>query len=233
MQRIHGIPLPLAAVVFAAAASIPGPARADSLPPALREAVKGELPAGIPEVAREAPMFSGAGGEYRIYDGDLDGAPPVECLLTFREPGKPARAVLLGLDGGKVVRLAVKLPGGDAQEPPMVMLVPFTEGRSLVLVKDPKAGSVLLAWDGKGAETVWDSGKPRPGQTRWYELDDLDEDGVREIVTYQKSVVDAVMDDELDEPGAGAASEIVEPIAVMRFQDGRWKKAEDLLEGLR
>ncbi len=232
MDRNRGIALALALAV-GCAATAPGDARADLIPPALRQAIKAELPGGIPEIAREAPLYSGPGGEYRVYPLELDGAEPAECVLTFQEPGKPARAVFLGLAGGKAVRCAVDLPGGDAVHPPVVTQVAFSDAQALVVVKDPQAGSVLLGWDGKSASAVWDSGKPRKGETRWYELDDLDEDGVREIVTYQKSVLDVALDDDFGEMAGGGSTEIVEPVAVLRLDGGKWKKEPELLEGLR
>lgn len=223
----------VAALAVACAALAPDVAGADSVPPAVREAIKAELPGGIPDVAREAPLYSGPGGEYRVYPLELDGAEPAECVLTFQEPGKPARAVFLGVAGGKVTRFAVDLPGGDAERSPVVTQVAFSDTQALVVVKDSKSGSVLVGWDGKSASTVWDSGKPRKGETRWYELDDLDEDGVREIVTYQKSVLDVALDDDFGETAGGGSTEIVEPVAVLRLDGGKWKKEPKLLEGLR
>lgn len=232
MRRTRGFS-PTMALALACAVATPRPAAADLVPPALRDAVKAELPGGIPEIARDAPIYSGPGGEYRVHPVELDGAEPTECVLTFQESGKPARAVFLGLAGGKVVRTAVDLPGGDPARPPVVATVAFSDTLSLVSVKDSKAGGVLVAWDGQAAEIVWDSGKPKKGEFRWYELDDLDEDGVREIVTYQKSVLDIALDDELGERGGGGTSEIVEPIAVLRRDGGKWKKEPKLLDGLR
>ncbi len=229
-NRAVAVALALAAGCTALA---PGVAGADSLPPALRDAVKAELPGGIPEVAREAPLYSGPGGEYRIYPVELDGVEPTECVLTFQEAGKPARAVFFGLAGDKVARSAVDLPGGDAERSPVVSVVMFSDTGGLAAVKDAKAGSVLVAWDGKSTSIVWDSGRPRKGETRWYELDDLDEDGVREIVTYQKSVLDAAPDDDLGETAGGGSTEIVEPVSVVRLDGGKWKKEPKLLEGLR
>ena len=234
MRLPHGFPvLPaLASVLWGVALAAP-PAAADFISPPLRAAVRDELPRDLAEVAGDAPLFSGPAGTFQVFPANLDGTEPVECVLTWQAPGRPARIVFFGLSGDKLVRKEVKLPGGAPESLPDVNVPLYSETARLALVKHPDTGSVLLAWNGKSVEQVWDSGKPRKGETVWFQLDDLDGDGIREIVTYQKLLLDIALDDELGEAGAGAATEQVGPTEVLRYEDGKWKQDKKLLDGLR
>ena len=238
MRFPRGIPVLPATITalglaFGACVLVPRPAAADFISPELRAAVRAELPRDLAEVAGDAPQFSGPAGNFQVFPTDLDGTEPVECVVAYQSPGKPARIVFLGLAGDKLVRKEVKLPGGAPETLPDVNVPLYSGTGRLALVKHPDAGSVLLAWDGKGVEPVWDSGKPRKGETLWFQLDDLDQDGIREIVTYQKLLLDIALDDELGEAGAGAATERVGPIQVLRLENGTWKQDKKLLDGLR
>ena len=112
----------------------------------------------------------------------------------------------------------------------------FREGASLAHVKAGDGGTVLLYWDGKKLSTIWKVGKPSQDESRWIELEDLDADGVAEVIVYHRRALDVYTDeDELDFGGGGseAASGKVDAVEVYRLRSGSWKKDKDLLENLR
>lgn len=202
--------------------------------PALRAALREELPTSLAAAAPpESLRFEGTEGSFRLEVGEMTGSEPPEALLVARAADKPLRVVFLAESDGKIVRKPIKLPAsgtGDA----VVTFLPFAEGKSLAQVQGGSAGAVLLVWDGRKLDVVWDSGKPTAGESRWFELEDLDDDGTLEVVTYHRRALDASVEDELaqETPGASASEEAA-PISVLRWDGGRWEKSEKLLQGLR
>jgi hypothetical protein len=206
-------------------------AESSDLPEPLRAAVLPELPRALAEAAGAASAFEAPQGRFRVEVQDMDGTPPDEGILVLQEAGKAARVVFVAAAGGKVFRKPVKLPAGEPDE--VTLSFPrFAEGRALAQVQGGPAGVALFCWDGRRGDVVWSSGKPRGGERRWFELDDLDEDGIREIVTYQKLLVDVVPDDEMGEEASGSTLEEAGPIEVLRWDGSRWRKDEGLLEAL-
>ncbi len=191
---------------------VSGPVAAE-LSTALAEAVQKECPPGTAEVA--------------TYPGEMDGAPPEEVIVLG---GREHPATFLAEAGGKIFRKGVKLAG---RAPITVAFHPFTKDRSLVQVSGGESGgSVLLSWNGKKLDTVWESGKARPGESRWFEIDDLDDDGISEVVTYQRAELDVAGDDEIGETSTGSSSESLGPTSVLRWTDGRWREDSKLFESL-
>jgi hypothetical protein len=92
---------------------------------------------------------------------------------------------------------------------------------------------VLLNWDGKNLDVVWQSPKQRPSESRWFELDDLDHDGVREIVTYQRVELDTAADDDMGETNTGSSHETLGPTSVLRWSGGKWREDRAALDALR
>jgi hypothetical protein len=84
---------------------------------------------------------------------------------------------------------------------------------------------------------VWSAGQPRSGERHWFDVEDLDADGVGEVVAFFRGELDVFYAEEaVDETSGGAsgdASTDVDAVAVFRLSDGKWKKDDALLEGLR
>jgi hypothetical protein len=198
---------------------------------ALEEALGREIPAELAALAPPgAREYDGPEGAFRVEVGEMDGAAPEEAFVLVLRPSRPA--TFLADASGKIVRKSVKLPGrADGLD---AVFQPFAEGRSLVLVSGGEgAASALLAWNGKKLDTVWESGRPRAGESRWFELDDLNDDGVREVVTYQRAELDVASDDEIGETSTGSSAESLGPTSVLRLEGGQWREDSDLLDSLR
>ena len=217
--------LPLMAVVLLL--GLPPGAGSAEIPEPLRSAVRAELPAALAEAAGAASSGDGPGGRFELLQGEMDGTAPEEGVVVIHEAGKRPRVVFFGAAGEEVVRKTVKLPGAAAEI--SAAFLPFAEGRSLVHVQGGRGGAVLLAWDGRGMDVVWSSGKPREDESRWFELDDLDGDGTREIVAYQKLLIDVAPDDEMGEAVSGSSVEEARPTGVLRWDGSKWRKDEKLL----
>jgi hypothetical protein len=209
--------------------------RAADPTPALTAAAREELPAPLVAIAAPGALrYEGAEGRYRLDVGEMDGAAPVEGVLAAQAAGKAVRVVFLAEADGKVVRKAVKLPGSGTGGT-VTTFLPFAEGKTLAQVQGGAAGAVLLAWDGRKLEVVWDSGKPSTTESRWFELEDLDDDKTLEVVAYHRRALDTAPEDELSEQAGGGASATEEaaPLSVLRWNGSRWEKSEELLRGLR
>jgi hypothetical protein len=101
-----------------------------------------------------------------------------------------------------------------------------------------EAGQLLLAWSGEKLRKVWEAGRARGAETFWFELEDLDQDGVAEVIGYRQRALDVYRDEEFREESGGGegrtmGSGQVDPQVVRRLVDGRWKKDPDLLKALR
>jgi hypothetical protein len=116
-----------------------------------------------------------------------------------------------------------------------VSFEPFMEGRALAHVNAGEAGQALLDWNGDKLDTVWDVGRTGEGERRWFTVEDLDRDGVGEVIVYYQRVLDVFFVDEDDLEGTtpGGDTARVDVVAVYRWNDGEWKKDRELLESLR
>jgi hypothetical protein len=226
--------LALAAPAWATGLEPSAESSAAVLDAALRAAARAEI---SPALAKAAPAeslrYEGPEGRFEILHGEMDGAGGAEGVLLVRPAGKPLRVVFLADVGGKAVRKTVKLPattGTDA----IVTFLPFVEGKALCQVQGGPAGAVLLSWDGRKLDVVWSSGRPRTGESRWFELEDLDGDRTLEIVAYHRRALETAVEDDLDQGSSGAsAAEEAEPVSVLRWSGRAWEKKDDLLGRLR
>ena len=114
----------------------------------------------------------------------------------------------------------------------------FAPGKALLHVQGRAAGQQLCFWNGRKLEKVWEVGRPREQEQHWFELDDLDDDGVREIITYVRRETDVFRDDEFLDAAAGGhdqtlSSDQVDALAVYHLEKETWRKSRELLEDLR
>ena len=202
--------------------------------PALHAAFREELPAALAGAAPpESLRYEGSEGRFQLEVGEMDGVGPGEGLLVVHPAGKAARVVFLAETEGKVVRKPVKLPASIVGEA-VTSFLPFAEGKALAQVQGGGAGAVLLAWDGRKLDVVWDSGKPSTEESRWFELEDLDDDHTLEIVAYHRRALDLAAEDDLSEQTGGASGTVeAAPLSVLRWNGSRWEKSEELLHRLR
>jgi len=204
-------------------------ATATAPPPSMIAALREELPDALAAAAPpDSLQYAGPEGAFQLGVGEMDGAPPAEGLLVIRPADKPVRVVFLGESGGKSVRKTVKLPSDEAGEV-SAQFVAFAEGKALGQIRGASGSSVLVAWDGGKCEVVWSSEKGTQ-DSRWFELEDLDGDHTREIVTYQRRSIDASAEDEFVRESQGAApTEEASAVAVLKWNGGKWEKADKLL----
>ena len=99
------------------------------------------------------------------------------------------------------------------------------------------AGQALLEWNGKKLARVWEVGKTTDDESHWFEVEDLDGDGVSEVIVYLRRELDVfyVDEDALDQGSGSDPSAIdqVDAVGVYRYEKGRWKKSKQLLDDLR
>ncbi len=202
----------------------------------VRTACLDRLPEEV-RAASPADALEGQGsfGRWWITAGEMDGAGAAEAVLVWLPAGKKGKVHFVAPrpdDQPKVKEIKLKgAPLADAS----VSFVEYGAGRSLLHVNGGESGQALLSWDGNNLRDVWKVGKTRPDETRWFELEDLDADGAREVIVYVRRDLGA-MDEDLDLGESGADQRIteqVDPVAVYRLDDGRWKRSGDLLESLR
>jgi hypothetical protein len=199
-------------------------------PPAyLLTSLREELPDALAAAAPDSTRYSGPEGSFELTTGEMDGSPPEEGLLVIHDPGKPVRVVFLATSGDEIVREEVKLPrreSGDVS----ARYLPFADGKALGQVRGSPGNSVLVAWNGHDEDVVWKSARDARDEDRWFELDDLDGDGIREIVTYQRRAMDATAEDEFEQEAQGAApTEQASPVAVLQWNGKSWEKNDRLL----
>lgn len=208
------------------------------LPEALRNACVEEIPREL----RTADVSTAASGEtdagsWSIDAEDLDGSGTAEAILTVLPTGRPGEVVFFGeRDGGKIELKKVRLKGGHLVRA-SVAFPRFADGAFFAHVNGREAGQVLLYWNGDDLERVWEVGKVRENEARWFELEDLNEDGTSEVITYYRRELDVFTDeDELSGTGgsdANLTSGKIDVESVLRFDDGKWKKDRGMLESLR
>ncbi|NNE44818.1 MAG: hypothetical protein HKN12_11480 [Gemmatimonadetes bacterium] len=220
---------PVVSALLAAAFFVPAPpAHAEDIPAELRDAVADLLPDGHGG-AREGS----AGGEsWNVALGEMNAAAPAEAIVVLMRPERPVEIRFLGAKAsGDVVKKKVKLDRPTASA--SVSFEMFREGHTLAHVDGSEGGQVLLSWNGEKLDTVWKKGPGKGGARHWFETEDLDGDGVREVVTYMQRELDVFLDeDDLEDSSAGVGNAAVDAVSVLRWHDGRWKESKELRAGL-
>ena len=227
--------LPTALFVLAAFAS----ATAAELPEELAQACRAALPDAMAKSAAPgATSGSGVWGRWRIESGQMDGAGSPEAFLVILPAGRPGEVLFLAEREGKdPVRKKVSLKGGPVVRA-SVAFHPFAEGRALAHVDADDSGQALLHWNGDKLDTIWKVGRVRDDERHWFNLDDLDADGVSEVIVFFRRELD-VFTNEDELAGEGGADDRtqsrgqIDAVAVHRWHDGRWKKSKDMLESIR
>lgn len=228
-----------AALAAVAAGGFPAAAEEPAVEPGLYAACVKKLPKGLAEAETAAGGAAKEGaGSWSTVLHDLDGDGVSEAFLIALPAGRPGEVTFLhrrdGAAAGDWQARRVELEGGPALEV-SVHAQPLGNGRSLAWVNAGPGGQALLYWSGGKLDTVWKVGKPREGERRWFVLEDLDENGVDEVVEYfQREMDDFYADeDDLEDDAAGGATTRIDAVAVYRLDGDRWKKDRDLLESRR
>jgi hypothetical protein len=224
----------IVAILFGATLS----AAASTLSPAVRDACLERIPSEM-RAALSGNETSGASeaGTWSIDSEDLDGSGTAEAILTILPAGRPGEAYFFAeRDGGTVERKKISFGGGHLARA-SVSFPRFRANGRLAHVHGREAGQVLLYWNGDALEKVWEVGKVREKESRWFEVEDLDGDEISEVITYYRRELDVFTDeDELSGTGgsdAGLTAGKIDVESVLRYDDGKWKKDRGLLESLR
>lgn len=215
---------------------------AGELDPALYRACVEELPkelsGALDSGAAPRRSWSGPEGRWTVEPADLNGDGVEEAFLVALPAGHGGEVTFLyhkdGTASGEWETKRVKLGGGPVTEA-AVRVTPVGEGRSLAHVDGGEGGQALLAWHDGKLDTVWKVGRSREGERRWFVLEDLDGNGVDEVVEYFQRELDVFFadEDDLEDGAAGGATSQVDAVAVYRLDGGSWKKDRDLLESRR
>lgn len=226
----------LAIAILAAGLARPGSARAE-LPAELEAAWRAELPDEMAEAAEPGALSgSGAWGRWTVSTGQMDGAGAPEVVLVVLPAGRPGKVRFLAEREGKdPEKKTVKLKG-----PPLthatVAFLEFADGQAVAHVDGGPSGQVILSWDGKKLREISKIGKVRDDERHWFVVEDLDGDGVSEIIRYFRRELDVYTnEDELAGEGGAAAErqgKAIDAVAVWRRDDGKWKKDKALLESV-
>jgi len=223
--------LPIFLGVTLASAS---PGRAE-LSAELAAACRAELPSEMAEAAGPGVLRGdGAAGRWAVEAGSMDGSGSDEAILVILPEGRPGRILFLAEREGKdPERKDVRLKG-----PPVTRVAvtfhEFSEGRSVAHVDAGESGQAILGWNGKKLQEIWKIGKVRDDERHWFNVEDLDADGVSEVIRYFRRELDVFTDE--DELGAegGAADRrqagATDAVAVYRWDGDRWKEDQALLE---
>ena len=226
----------LTALSLAVAALPVQPASAE-LSAAVAEACRDALPAEMAEAAEPgARSGSGPAGRWSLEAGAMDGVGTDEAILVILPAGRPGKVYFFADREGKdPERKQVKLKG-----PPVtyasVAFHAYTEDAAVAHVDAGESGQVILHWNGKKLGEVWKIGQIRDDERHWFNVEDLDGDGVREIVRFFRRDLDVYTDeDDLADEGGSVRQEAgqVDAVAVYRWADGKWKKDKALLESLK
>jgi hypothetical protein len=233
-----------AAVVIALVVPLAGlaPVRAqDAAPePGLYEACLDKLPDELADAEDGTARDSGesAAGRWSVQRHDLDGDGVDEAFLIALPAERSGEVTFLyrkdGAPDGEWDDKRVKLEGGPVRDVTLDVQS-VGDGHRLAWVNAGSGGQVLLQWSRGKLETVWKTGQPREGERRWFVLEDLDENGVDEVVEYFQRELDVFYadEDDLTDGAAGGTTTRIDPVAVYRLDDGKWKKDRDLLDSRR
>ena len=204
---------------------------------AVRDAWRREIPAAIPPASADATSGSSEAGSWSVSCEELDGAGSAEAILVVLPAGRAATVHCIGeREGGKIERTNVELRGGPVVRV-SVAFPSYRDGGRLAHANGGRGGQALLYWNGEKWETLWSVAKIRDRESRWFELDDLDDDGVAELLTYYRRDLDVFTnEDELSGAGgsdAALTSGMIDVESVLKLEGGKWKKSRDLLKSLR
>ncbi|MHC4925697.1 MAG: hypothetical protein ACYTG4_16760 [Planctomycetota bacterium] len=224
----------LALVALVAVVPVAAEPAAIELPAALAAACRERVPEGLLAGADAGLSGESDAGRWFVAADEMDGVGPAEAVLVVLESGRPGVVRFIAQEGnGKITDKKLKLKAGPLSGA-SVSFASFGKGRRLAHVDGGNAGQVLLHWNGDKLSTVWEVGRASGDEHHWFEMEDLDGDGTGEVVCYIRRTLDIFLDDDdLDGGSGGAGRETVDVVAVQRYEDGRWKKSRDLLEGLR
>jgi hypothetical protein len=225
---------PIVALIAFAPTALPAAEVPDEL---IARALR-ELPAEMSaEAAPGATSGSGASGRWSISAEQMDGAGGPEAILVILPAGQPGRICFLAeREGGEPEKRDVKLKGGPIRSASVVFL-PFAEGKELAFLDGGTSGQALVGWNGEKLEEIWKIGKTRDDERHWLQVEDVDGDGVSEVVRFFRRELDVyTTEDELAGEG-GAADRLmagqVDAVAVYRWDGAKWREDRTLLDGLK
>jgi hypothetical protein len=211
----------------------------EGLPTEIVEACVAELPSAMAEDVEPGSLSGdGPAGSWRIYPGEMDGVEPLEAVLVVLPKNRRGEVHFFAQrEDGRLLHKKISLKGG-ALTSAAVNYEVYAPGKALLHVQGGEAGQVLSWWDGRKLAKIWEVGRQREQEQNWFELDDLDDDGIREIITYVRRETDVFRDDEFLDAAAGGhdrtlSSDQVDALAVYHLDDGNWRKSRELLEDLR
>ncbi len=208
------------------------------LSPEVLEACRSELPDKLAEAAEPGAVSGrGDGGEWSVTSAQMDGSGGEEAILVLIRAGRGAKAWFVAeRDGKDPTRKKISLKGPPAPRI-SVAFPPFADGTALAHVDGGEGGQVLLHWhDGKLKE-IWKVGRTAADEDYWFEIEDLDADGVPEVIVFFRRELDIYTDDEVISESSGAddqtmSSGKIDAMAVHRWNGSKWKKDKQLLESL-
>ncbi|MGH2570280.1 MAG: hypothetical protein ACRDGR_03590 [bacterium] len=224
--------------IVALAAFAPSVLLAADVPEELAARALRELPAEMSAAAGPgATSGSGASGRWSISAEQMDGAGAPEAILVVLPAGQPGRICFLAERAGEEPeRRDVKLKGGPITSA-SVVFHPFAEGKAIAFIDGGTSGQALVGWNGEKLEEIWKIGKVRDDERHWFHVEDVDGDGVSEVVRFFRRELDVyTTEDELAGEG-GAADRMmagqVDAAAVYRWDGAKWREDRALLDGLK
>jgi hypothetical protein len=211
---------------------------AAEVPEELAQAALRELPAEMAAAAEPgATSGSGAFGRWSISAAQMDGAGAPEAILVVLPAAHPGTICFFAArEAADPQKKTLKLKG-----PPItwasVTFHEFAKEQAIAHVDGGTSGQVLVGWNGEKLEEIWKIGKIREDEHHGVNVEDLDGDGVSEVVRYFRRELDVYTnEDELaGEGGAGDRAQAggqVDPVAVYRWDGSKWKEDRALLESV-
>jgi hypothetical protein len=221
-------------VAVAGLAALAASEASDELTAAWRD----ELPEEMAEAAEDAATSgSSAAGRWFVATGEMDGSGSPEAILVVLPTGRPGQVRFFAEREGKSPEeKTVKLKGAPLVHA-SINFHEFTEGRALAHVDGGESGQAILGWNGKKLEEIWKIGKTRDDERHWFDVEDLNGDGVSEVVRFFRRELDVYTnEDDLGDEGGAADRRMgnaTDAVAVYRWSDGKWKKDGALLESVK
>jgi hypothetical protein len=223
-------------VVLAALAPVALPAA--EVPDELAARALRELPKEMAAAAEPgATSGSGASGRWWIAAEQMDGAGAPEAILVILPAGQSGTICFLAeREGAEPEKRDVKLKGPPITSASVAFLA-FAEGKAVAYVDGGASGQALVGWNGEKLEEIWKIGKIRDDERHWLHVEDVNDDGVAEVVRYFRRELDVyTTEDELAGEG-GAADRLmagqVDAVAVYRWDGTKWREDRALLDGLK
>ncbi len=233
------LPLRLSLVLAMLVLSSAAAGSLEGLPAEVAEACLAELPSEMAEdVEPGALRGDGPAGSWQVYPGEMDGAEPLEAVLVVLPKERRGEVHFFAQrENGRLLHKKISLKGGVLTFATVNYEV-YAPGKALLHLQGGEAGQVLCWWNGRKLAKVWGVGKQREQERHWFELDDLDDDGIFEVITYVRRETDVFRDDEFLDAAAGGhdqtlSADQVDALAVYHLEDGSWRKSRELLEDLR